>query len=213
MDKGEIRAAVLKKRDALSEKEIEQKSRVIFEKLIKTKDYRACENILVYASMGSEVRTDEIILDALANGKKVFCPKVTDKKAGTMVFVRICALEDLKEGYFHIREPKLVESSEIMGKTYSGEYKGDILKEIPAGFEDKDYSSNEDAKTLVIMPGVAFDRNRNRIGYGGGFYDRYLSGHPDYATVALCFEEQIVTGSIEPDVTDVIPGYLLTDGM
>ena len=186
MDKGKIRADVLEKRDGLSDKEIEQKSRLIFEKLINTKEYKNSENILVYASMGSEVRTDEIILDALANGKKVFCPKVTDKKAGTMVFIRISALEDLKEGYFYIREPKLDENAEIMGKS---------------------------AKTLVIMPGVAFDRNKNRIGYGGGFYDRYLSGHPDYATVALCFEEQIITDSIEPEVTDVIPDYLLTDGM
>lgn len=186
MDKGKIRADVLEKRDGLSDKEIEQKSRLIFEKLINTKEYKNSENILVYASMGSEVRTDEIILDALANGKKVFCPKVTDKKAGTMVFIRISAIEDLKEGYFYIREPKLDENSEIMGKS---------------------------EKTLVIMPGVAFDKNKNRIGYGGGFYDRYLSGHPDYATVALCFEEQIITDSIEPEVTDVAPDYLLTDGM
>ena len=212
MDKGSIRAAVLAKRDALSDDEIVQKSRLIFEKLIKTKEYKESVNILVYASMGSEVRTDEIILDALANGKKVFCPKVTDKKAGTMVFIRIGALEDLEEGYFHIREPKLDEDSEIMGRNYLGGYEQDCLKEAATEHEE-DINCRENEKTLVIMPGVAFDRNRNRIGYGGGFYDRYLSGHPDYDTVALCFDEQLISDSIEPESTDAIPGCLLTDGM
>ena len=45
-------------------------------------------------------------------------------------------------------------------------------------------------KAIMLVPGVAFDLNNNRTGYGGGFYDRYLSNHTVYK-IALCFKEQI----------------------
>ncbi|WP_034452393.1 5-formyltetrahydrofolate cyclo-ligase [Butyrivibrio sp. AE2032] len=193
MDKKHIRKASLAKRDALTREQIEEKSRQIFEKLMELNEYRDAENILVYASMRSEVLTDDIILDALANGKKVFCPKVTDKPNGIMEFVRIMSLEELKEGYFGISEPELTDDSEIAGR---------------AGFEEGTGCSD---KTLVIMPGAAFDRQCNRIGYGGGFYDRYLKRHPEFQTVALSFECQILDELIPVDEFDVKPTALLTE--
>ena len=185
MEKNEIRAQILARRDALSPEEIEEKSRLIFEKLVNMEEYRDAENILVYASMGSEVRTDDIILDALANGKKVFCPKVTDKKNGVMEFVRITALEDLSEGYFGIREPQITAESELAGDELTG--------------------------TLVIMPGVAFDKDGNRIGYGGGFYDRYLLKHGLNQTIALCFQAQITDEIIGIEDTDIKPAIILSE--
>ena len=44
----------------------------------------------------------------------------------------------------------------------------------------------------MIMPGVAFDNQRHRVGYGGGFYDRYLSKHTSHFTAALAFEFQMM---------------------
>ncbi len=49
----------------------------------------------------------------------------------------------------------------------------------------------EDKTALVLMPGLAFDRDGHRIGYGGGYYDRFLSEEPDHPTLALCYDFQI----------------------
>lgn len=51
--------------------------------------------------------------------------------------------------------------------------------------------ANED-DALIIVPGLAFDSAGNRIGYGGGYYDRYLHNHPNHATIGLCFDFQFL---------------------
>ena len=50
----------------------------------------------------------------------------------------------------------------------------------------------DDPTALVLMPGLAFDPQGHRIGYGGGFYDRFLAGEPEHPTVALCYDFQML---------------------
>ncbi len=50
----------------------------------------------------------------------------------------------------------------------------------------------DDPTALVLMPGLAFDREGHRIGYGGGFYDKFLSAEPNHPTIALCYDFQVV---------------------
>ena len=63
---------------------------------------------------------------------------------------------------------------------------------------------------LVIMPGAAFDKNKHRIGYGKGYYDRYLANHPSYQTMALAFELQMLE-NIPADEHDISPQFIITE--
>ena len=67
-----------------------------------------------------------------------------------------------------------------------------------------------DETPLVIMPGAVFDRNRNRIGYGKGFYDRFLKAYPKSLTIALAFELQLV-GEVPHEEHDIRPEVLITE--
>ncbi|WP_442855838.1 5-formyltetrahydrofolate cyclo-ligase [Butyrivibrio sp. AD3002] len=146
--KEELRKQMSDKRNLLSEKEKAVLDSNIFEKLIDSKEYTDANNILVYCSMGNEADTHNIICSALSDNKNVFCPVITDTKGRAMEFVRIEALSDLIPGKFGINEPQINNDSVL--------YKG------------------HEGKTLIILPGLLFDRKGNRIGYGGGFYDRYI---------------------------------------
>ena len=63
---------------------------------------------------------------------------------------------------------------------------------------------------LMIMPGVAFDTNRNRVGYGGGYYDRYLESHPQLHTLALAFDMQVLF-EVPSEKQDIKPQLLVTE--
>ena len=66
----------------------------------------------------------------------------------------------------------------------------------------------EDA--MMIMPGVAFDPQNHRVGYGGGFYDRFLEKHPMIKRVAVAFEFQILP-SVPTEPTDISPEFIVTE--
>ncbi len=66
-----------------------------------------------------------------------------------------------------------------------------------------------DGDALIIMPGVAFDPGRHRVGYGGGFYDRYLEAHPGHPTAAVAFDFQIFD-KVPAEVHDLQPDRIYT---
>ena len=73
-------------------------------------------------------------------------------------------------------------------------------EDAPAGDED----------ALLLMPGVVFDLQRHRVGYGGGFYDRFLEQHPGLTTVALAFEFQ-VREEVPFEEFDILPAKVVTE--
>lgn len=74
-----------------------------------------------------------------------------------------------------------IENLDGIGEGYMG---------IPEPVADSPVARDETA--LILMPGLAFDREGHRIGYGGGFYDKYLAREPQHPTVALCYEFQML---------------------
>lgn len=99
-----------------------------------------------------------------------------------LVFCEITAPGQCEAGYFGILEPPV-----------------SLPKADPAG-----------ERTLVIVPGVAFDRARHRVGYGRGFYDRYLSAHPGYDTAAVAFSWQLME-EVPHEPQDIVPRSLVTE--
>ena len=86
--------------------------------------------------------------------------------------------------------------------------------EVSGSFNIRESTSDRvlvpDENTLIIMPGAVFDRNGNRIGYGGGYYDRYLEKHPMCSTLAVCYDLQVVK-ELPAEPHDIKPQMIVTE--
>ena len=95
-----------------------------------------------------------------------------------------------------IRDGKKVAVPKVYGDTMRFIYLEDLSRVetgyagIPEPIEDEPVA--DDKTALVLMPGLAFDSQGHRIGYGGGFYDRFLEEEPNHPTLALCYEFQML---------------------
>ena len=96
-----------------------------------------------------------------------------------------------------IRDGKAVAVPKCYGEEMRFLYINDFVNEVAPGYANipepiADEPVADDKTALVLMPGLAFDPQGHRIGYGGGFYDRFLSAEPDHPTLALCYGFQMV---------------------
>ncbi len=170
--KRQIRQEILSRRDAVSESERARMSEAIFRGILELPEFRAAEQVLMFAGYGSEPDTLPWIQECIHMGKRVFCPRVIGE---VMEFYEIKALTELVSGYKGIQEP------------------------LPD--EQKKYSPMP--QDFMLVPGTVFDREGNRIGYGKGFYDRYLSDVFCRETAAVAFSLQLVEkGRIPVEATD-----------
>jgi 5-formyltetrahydrofolate cyclo-ligase len=152
-------------RDALSLEERREGSRRIFQKLESLPLYREAGLILFYASFGSEVDTWGMMEDALKRGKKVALPRVGEDCGGLSAREIRDLHRDLHAGYRGIPEP----------------------------LEDGSPAVKEDQMGLIIVPGLVFDDRGYRLGYGKGYYDRFLfSLSRKVPSVGLAFDFQVV---------------------
>ncbi|MGM9660028.1 MAG: 5-formyltetrahydrofolate cyclo-ligase [Faecousia sp.] len=95
-----------------------------------------------------------------------------------------------------LRDGKKVAVPKVYGEEMKFLYLDDLTKVakgyagIPEPIADEPVADDETA--LVLMPGLAFDPEGHRIGYGGGFYDKFLAAEPNHPTLALCYEFQML---------------------
>ncbi|HKM34400.1 MAG TPA: 5-formyltetrahydrofolate cyclo-ligase [Lachnospiraceae bacterium] len=180
--KREIRKRILSVRDALPTEKRVRSELLMTKKILEHQWYGGAKIILIFVKHGSEIDTNQIIEDSFHQNKKVYIPKIIND---TMVFIRVYQGELLTEGYKGILEPQEKDLSEVFC-----------------------YENENPHEILMIMPGVAFDPYRNRIGYGKGFYDRYLSDKENLHTIAIGFDCQIVS-MIESDRNDIKPNQVI----
>ena len=178
LSKSEIRRSVLKLRDQLTTAERERSEILLTERILGHQWYYGAEELLVFISFGSEIDTAPIWTEALRQKKKVYAPCVCGEK---MEFYRIFGKEDLRAGYKGIPEPSEPEKRERFV-----------------------FAESRAARVLMLMPGAAFDAYRSRIGYGKGYYDRYLADKASLHTIAVGYRCQMVE-RIWADDTDIKP--------
>ncbi len=140
----------------------EQLDQAIREAAVLLEAYRQADQVLFYLSGGSEPDTWALLDLALREGKKAFAPRCLDGE-GSMAFYRVASQEELVPGRFGLWEPDPARCP----------LAGDVTG------------------ALCLVPGLAFDREGFRLGYGKGYYDRFLAGH-SVRTVGLCYGDLLV---------------------
>jgi 5,10-methenyltetrahydrofolate synthetase len=147
-DKSSIRKMCLRIRDSFSPSERVYYTNCISLRLLQTDEYKTAENVLLYVSIGSELDTNPLMEQALKDGKKLYYPRI---KGDDLVFLQIKSTDELiPTGKYAIPEPTFTETSKV-------------------------FDADTDSKTLILLPALAVDEKGFRLGYGKGFYDRYLA--------------------------------------
>jgi 5-formyltetrahydrofolate cyclo-ligase len=172
-EKQKLRAIMIACRDALARERAAASSEIIQRELLASKPYRDASAVILYAAIGNEVSTDRILSDSLASGRAIFYPRV-DNATGTISARRIRAYSDLTPGAYGILEPTA--SSEVLDRISF-------------------------AKVLVCVPGVAFGVGGQRLGRGGGHYDRFIGQLGREAiSVGLAYSFQLLDRIPETDL-------------
>lgn len=178
----ELRKDCIFRRKSLDQTVIEEQSHKIYERLVATDEFRNSDSILLYSAANGEVLTGDIFDTSIRLGKAVFFPKVLDKE--NMEFYRIDSLDQLNSGCMGIAEPEISENSFTS-----------LSKELK--------------KCICVCPGTVFDEKGNRLGFGRGYYDRYLAKRTFLTKIALAYEFQIRSG-IEINEQDIGIDMIIT---
>lgn len=166
--KSKLRKRMMSIRENQDAVEAKIKSFQIQKNLLSSEEFKKAKTIMLYASIKNEVQTSYLIEEALKNKKRVVLP-ITDTKNNKLLLSELQDIKHLHAGAFSIPEPK------------KGFVKLVKEKEID----------------LIVVPGVAFDKNGCRVGYGKGYYDKLLEKLKNVTKVGIAFELQIINKSFD----------------
>lgn len=162
--KKEVRTLALAQRAALTENERQGKNRQIQELVLSLPEYEAAQTVMLFLNFRDEVETTFLAEETLARGKGLILPRCGPQHILIPAVIRDLS-RDVEPGTWGIREPRK-----------------DALIEADPGTVD-----------LVLVPGAAFDRSGNRLGYGGGYYDRFFARLPaGVPRVAIAYSLQVL---------------------
>ncbi|CEL58014.1 putative 5-formyltetrahydrofolate cyclo-ligase OS=Caenorhabditis elegans GN=Y106G6E,4 PE=3 SV=1 [Rhizoctonia solani AG-1 IB] len=193
--KAALRKTVLRARSLLSSSDIRNGSELITRKLIETPTFRESRTVSCFLSMPGEVETDGIIQEVLRAGKTLYVPRMNGRVIDMLRVYDVRDLNALPSGKWGIREPE---------PTRDGESRQNAMQ-----------SGDLD---LIVMPGVAFDNKLARLGYGRGYYDRFVNTYTEKVgvtrvpkLVGVALDAQIVgPGEIPLEEHDRILDAIIT---
>lgn len=168
MEKREIRERILEQRNKLTPEEVSAASKVICSRIAAHPRFEEAKLVMCYMDFRNEVMTLPLIQECLLRGKRVALPRVgkrNDQAWELSIHEIVDLARDCRPGTFGIPEP---------------------VESLTAPVDEKTID-------FVVVPGVAFDLHKHRIGYGAGFYDRFLRRvRPDCFKAAAAFDLQVV---------------------
>ena len=179
MDKKELRKILREKRRNISKTQKAIYDKTISEKIINTDYFKKAEQVLIFASTDEEFDTRYIIERCRLEHKRVFYPRCLDKN-GNMEFFKVDSVGDLEIGIMGLLEPK---------KTC------------------KPYKPKEN--DIAIVPALSADKKHYRIGYGGGYYDRFLKKF-NGVSICPCYSE-LYSESLPADEYDIKVSIIATE--
>lgn len=181
LEKQRLREERLAARETLSEQERCVLDDCITQKLLETPEYAEAITVLTYVSVSSEVSTRMFIERALCDGKTVAVPRCLP--GYRLEFVAITSLEQLVAAPFNLLEPS---------------------RELPALIEDQ--MSN----AICIVPALLVDTKGYRLGYGAGFYDRFLSTYSG-KKICLAYQQNLSKTMLPHTEFDVPVDMVITE--
>ena len=187
LGKKQVRQSLQSLLTGLDTEYIKLTSRLVSRHVLSLEQYHRAKSLCFFASMGHEFDTSFLLGDALDRGRVCFLPRVLriGKKDAEMVMLRVYSLEDFntfeKNAWGIPEPPDEVERRE--------------------GIQDVD---------VIVMPGMAFDRQGHRLGYGKGFYDRFIHSCPRKPLlIAPVLPEQLIE-KVPVDPWDVSMDFIVT---
>ncbi len=178
MDKKDLRKTLKEKRKSILKEKKVIYDKEISQKIIRSKYFEEAQQVLVFSSSDDEFDTRYIIEGCHIENKRVFYPVCIDNN-GIMKFFKADSDDDLQIGMYGIFEPK----------PYCEEYK-------------------PEKNDIVIVPCLSVDENGYRIGYGKGYYDRFLK---DFNGVSICpCYEELLTDTLPTDEYDIKVNIIVT---
>jgi 5-formyltetrahydrofolate cyclo-ligase len=161
--KNRIRKSLLERRNRLSATEVYEKSQVIQLHVLNSSQFLDSSTVGVYFPTGTEVRTEEIIQKAIQTGKRVALPRIE--------------LEEMS--FYQLYDKSFQENDLVVGKF---------------GVKEPSNIGNQITKLdLLIVPGIVFDYKGHRIGYGRGYFDRYIMKAKVSFSLGLGYKFQLLS--------------------
>ncbi|WP_425387209.1 5-formyltetrahydrofolate cyclo-ligase [Alteribacter aurantiacus] len=161
-EKRQLREQVKSRMAEMSSQLLKEKTSTIHHNLFNQAEWDDALTIGITLSVGREIDTYTIFSKALSCNKRVAAPKC-NPETNTLTFYLINTLDDLEDSFYGLKEPDPNRCKKIAGKDID----------------------------LLLVPGVVFSEDGYRVGYGGGYYDRFLSANKELLTCSLAFDCQM----------------------